>query len=191
MIYLKVFAMFAKIGLFSFGGGLAMLPLIFQEVASKGMMTAAQFSDLVAISQVTPGPVAVNAATFVGFHAGGIGGAAMATLGVTLPSFVIILLVARFLDKYRENRIIQGIFTGIRPVTIGLIAAAVIFLSEAVLVKGPLISKAWLENGLDYLNLIPIGLFIITIILAGKFKLKPIWLMIIMGVSGGLLSLVV
>ena len=87
MIYVTLFAMFFRIGLFSFGGGLAMLPLIFQSVKDFGMMTTSEFSDLVALSQVTPGPIAVNAATYVGFNGAGIPGALAATLGVALPSF--------------------------------------------------------------------------------------------------------
>ena len=86
MIYITLFVMFFRIGLFSFGGGLAMLPLIFQSVKDFGMMTASEFSDLVALSQVTPGPIAVNAATYVGFNGAGIPGALAATLGVALPS---------------------------------------------------------------------------------------------------------
>ena len=91
MIYVTLFVMFFRIGLFSFGGGLAMLPLIFQSVKDFGMMTASEFSDLVALSQVTPGPIAVNAATYVGFNGAGIPGALAATLGVALPSFILIL----------------------------------------------------------------------------------------------------
>ena len=97
MIYVTLFVMFFRIGLFSFGGGLAMLPLIFQSVKDFGMMTASEFSDLVALSQVTPGPIAVNAATYVGFNGAGIPGALAATLGVALPSFILILIVVQFL----------------------------------------------------------------------------------------------
>ena len=110
MIYASLFAMFFRIGLFSFGGGLAMLPLIFQSVQDFGMMTAAEFSDLVALSQVTPGPIAVNAATYVGFNGAGIPGALAATLGVSLPSFILILIVVKFLERFQESKGIQGAF---------------------------------------------------------------------------------
>ena len=140
MIYVTLFVMFFRIGLFSFGGGLAMLPLIFQSVKDFGMMTASEFSDLVALSQVTPGPIAVNAATYVGFNGAGIPGALAATLGVALPSFILILIVVQFLERFQESRGIQGAFLGIRPVTVGLIAAAVLFVGETVLVNGPIIS---------------------------------------------------
>ena len=93
MIYLYLFTVFFRIGIFSFGGGLAMLPLIFQSVQSFGIMSAHEFSNLVALSQVTPGPIAVNAATYVGFNYAGIPGAAVATLGVCVPSFILVLIV--------------------------------------------------------------------------------------------------
>ena len=112
---LSLFAAFFKIGVFGFGGGIAMLPLIFQTVQSFGLMSADDFADLVAISQVTPGPIAINAATFVGFHYAGIWGSVAATLGVVVPSFAIILIAMRFLDTYKESKVVQGVFTGIRP----------------------------------------------------------------------------
>lgn len=187
MIYLSLFAMFFRIGLFSFGGGLAMLPLIFQSVQDFGVMSAAEFSDLVALSQVTPGPIAVNAATYVGFNGAGIPGALAATLGVSLPSFILILLVCSFLERFRQSKGIQGAFIGIRPVTVGLIAAAVLFVGESVLVNGPIISSELLTSGVDYFNWMPIMLCAATLLLSGVFKLKPITLMIIMGAAGALL----
>lgn len=187
MIYLSLFAMFFRIGLFSFGGGLAMLPLIFQSVQDFGMMTAAEFSDLVALSQVTPGPIAVNAATYVGFNGAGIPGALAATLGVSLPSFVLMLLVVRFLERFQESKGIQGAFAGIRPVTVGMIAAAVLFVGETVLVNGPIISTRLFTEGISYFNMIPIALCAATLLLSGIFKVKPIMLMIVMGVAGALL----
>ncbi len=186
MIYASLFAMFFRIGLFSFGGGLAMLPLIFQSVQDFGMMTAAEFSDLVALSQVTPGPIAVNAATYVGFNGAGIPGALAATLGVSLPSFILILIVVKFLERFQESKGIQGAFLGIRPVTVGLIASAVLFVGETVLVNGPIISTKLFTEGI-YFNRIPIMLCAATLLLSGVFKVKPITLMIVMGVAGALL----
>lgn len=187
MMYLYLFTMFFRIGLFSFGGGLAMLPLIFQSVQEFGIMSSQEFSDLVALSQVTPGPIAVNAATFVGFNYAGIPGALVATLGVGLPSFVIMLIVTNFIEKFNNSRVIRGAFMGIRPVTVGLIASAVIFVSETVLINGPLISEEIFTGGPDYFNLIPILLFVITLLLTIVFKMKPIMIMIIMGIAGALL----
>lgn len=187
MIYFNLFTMFFRIGLFGFGGGLAMLPLIFQSVQDFGVMSSHEFSNLVAISQVTPGPIAVNAATYVGLTSAGIPGAMASTLGVCLPSFVLMLIVSRFIEKFNDNRILQGAFLGIRPVTVGLIGAAVIFISETILINGPLVSKELFTSGLDYFNIIPIVIFAVTIVLVGVFKWKPIRVMILMGIAGAIL----
>ncbi|MBR1993478.1 MAG: chromate transporter [Firmicutes bacterium] len=187
MIFVYLFTMFFRIGLFGFGGGLAMLPLIFQSVQSFGIMTAEEFSNLVALSQVTPGPMAVNAATYVGFNYAGLPGAMVATLGVCLPAFILMMIVYHFVKKFNDSRIVQGVLGGIRPVTVALIGAAVIFVSETVLAAGPLISKKLLETGFDYFNLIPICIFAVTVIFVGKFKMKPIRVMILMGIAGALL----
>ena len=149
------------------------------------MMTASEFSDLVALSQVTPGPIAVNAATYVGFNGAGIPGALAATLGVALPSFILILIVVQFLERFQESRGIQGAFLGIRPVTVGLIA--VLFVGETVLVNGPIISAKLFTEGVSYFNVIPVMLCAATLLLSGVFKVKPITLMIVMGAAGALL----
>ena len=169
MIYVTLFVMFFRIGLFSFGGGLAMLPLIFQSVKDFGMMTASEFS------------------TYVGFNGAGIPGALAATLGVALPSFILILIVVQFLERFQESRGIQGAFLGIRPVTVGLIAAAVLFVGETVLVNGPIISAELFTEGVSYFNVIPVMLCVATLLLSGVFKVKPITLMIVMGAAGALL----
>lgn len=187
MIYVYLFTMFFRIGLFSFGGGLAMLPLIFQSVKEFGVMSAQQFSDLVALSQVTPGPVAVNAATYVGFNYSGFIGALVATLGVCLPSFLIMLIVMKFIERFQSSEYIKGAFLGIRPVTVGLIAAAALFISENLLVNGQIISKELFTGGIEFFNLIPIAIFGVTIVLVGVFKMRPIKVMLIMGLVGALL----
>ena len=163
MIYLQLFFVFAKIGLFGFGGGMAMLPIIYQGAKQFGLMSADEFSNLVAISQVTPGPIAVNAATYVGFNCAGYGGAFAATLGVALPSFILVILVCYF---------INGAFAGIRPVTVGLIAAAVIFMGESAFAA---------------LNPVAIVIALATVILAGKFKVSPIAIIVGAGVLGAIL----
>lgn len=187
MIFVHLFTIFFKIGLFGFGGGLAMLPLIFQSVQEFGIMTGEEFSNLVALSQVTPGPMAVNAATYVGFNYAGLPGALTATFGVCLPAFVLMMAVFRFIQKFNDNRGIQGAITGIRPVTVALIGAAAIFVSETVLTDGPLVWQKIASAGLDYFNLIPICIFAFTVILVGVFKMKPIRVMILMGIAGALL----
>ena len=187
MIYVYLFTMFFRIGVFGFGGGLAMLPLIFQSVQEFGIMSQQNFSDLVALSQVTPGPIAVNAATFVGYNYAGLPGALTATLGVSLPSFVLILIVCKFIERFYDSKGIQGAFLGIRPVTVGLIGAATIYVSENVLVKGTLITSKLISEGIGYFNIVPIAIFAATIILVGVFRLKPVKVMIIMGIAGAFL----
>lgn len=120
---LKLFILFAKIGAFSIGGGYAMLPFIQREVIEKNhWMTFQEFSDILAISQMTPGPIAINSATFVGYKLAGIWGSIFATLGVVLPSFLMIILIASFFTKVYEKEQVKRAFIGIRPAIVGLIA---------------------------------------------------------------------
>lgn len=186
MIYLHLFTAFFRIGAFSFGGGLPMLPLIFQSVRDFGIMSTQDFSDLVALSQVTPGPIAVNAATFVGLNYAGLPGAIVATFGVCIPAFVIMLIVMKFIDRFKTSKGLEGVFFGIRSVTIGLIGAAAVFVADSVLVKGSVVSKALIVSFAEYVNIIPCCIFVVTLILAGKFKINPIVICIIMGVVGAL-----
>lgn len=187
MIFVYLFGSFFKIGLFGFGGGLAMLPLIFQSVQAFGVMGSDEFSDLVALSQVTPGPMAVNAATFVGFNYAGLTGSLVATLGVCLPAFILMMIVYKFVAKFNDSKVIQGVMNGIRPVTVAMIGAAIIFVSETVLVKGPIVWQEIVKLGFDYFNLMPICIFAVSIVLVAKFKMKPIRVMILMGIAGALL----
>lgn len=182
----NLFVMFFRIGLFSFGGGYAMLPLIFQSVQEFGIMTAAEFSRLVALSQVTPGPIAVNAATYVGYQYAGLGGAAISTIGVGLPSFILVLTVMHFMKKFEESKSLNAVLCGIRPATVGLIASAVIFLAENSILNGPVFSIRFIENAKEYINLLPCMIFICTILLAGKFNVGPIKLTILAGIIGAL-----
>lgn len=187
MQFINLFLMFFRIGLFSFGGGYAMLPLIFQSIQEFGVMTSAEFSRLVAISQVTPGPVAVNAATYVGYKYAGYGGAAVATAGVSLPSVLLIILTMHFLEKFKESRPLEAVLSGIRPATVGLISSAVIFLAENSMFKGAVFSAELIKNAINYINVLPLLIFIGTIVLAGKFNIGPIKLTILAGFIGALI----
>ena len=124
MFDLLLFTTFFKIGLFTIGGGYAMIPMIQQSVLAHGWMTVTDMIDFIAISESTPGPFAVNIATFIGMTRGGIFGALAATLGVVLPSFIIILLIARFFLKFQDNTWVKAVLTGVRPAVVGLIASA-------------------------------------------------------------------
>lgn len=125
-----LFLTFFKIGLFSFGGGYAMLPMIYQEVVEKtNWITPSEFTDLLAISQITPGPISVNSATYVGIlKSNGILGAASATFGVILPSFIITIILCHFIVKFKNNIYIKSIFNFLRPIVVGFIFASSILL---------------------------------------------------------------
>ena len=126
VIYLELFLIFFKIGAFTFGGGYAMLPLIQQEVLSHNWMDLEQLVNFVAVSESTPGPLAVNLASFVGAETGGLLGAGCATIGVVLPSLLIILLVAKFYQAFRTNTLVKGCMNGLRPTVVGMIGASLL-----------------------------------------------------------------
>lgn len=126
MIYLRLFWEFFQAGLFAIGGGMATLPFLYDISDRTGWYTHAQLADMIAISESTPGPVGVNMATYVGFTSGGVLGAGIATLGLVAPSIIVILMIAGFLKAFRENRFVNSAFYGLRPASVGLIAAAVV-----------------------------------------------------------------
>ena len=123
MIYLTLFLEFFQVGLFTFGGGLAMIPLIEDIVVKYGWLTETEFYNFVGVCESTPGPIAINMATYIGSLQGGILGSIMATLGVVLPSFFIILLIASVLKNMTENRFFIGFIKGVKPIVVGLIAS--------------------------------------------------------------------
>ncbi len=178
MIYLELFLTFLKIGAFTFGGGYAMLPLVQSEVLSKGWMTAEELINFVAVSESTPGPFAVNVATYVGSTTAGVPGAICATLGVVTPSFLVILLVARIYRAFQQNFAVQGVLRGLRPTVAGLIAAAVLSVGQGVFFPdGTLISVFS-----TYLFWISAGIFVLNLILVFK-KISPI---LLIGLSAAL-----
>ncbi len=122
--YLDLFFTFFKIGLFSFGGGASMIPFLQQEVFAHEWLTPDQLSSYIAVSESTPGPIAINMATFIGSTQGGILGSVLATLGVVLPSFIIILLIAALFSRFLENKVIRTVLNTVRPVVVGMIIAA-------------------------------------------------------------------
>lgn len=126
MIYLKLFWEFLKIGAFTFGGGYAMIPLIQQAVLKNNWITEKQLVDFIAVSESTPGPLAVNMSTYIGVRTAGIGGALAATLGVVLPSFLIILLISGCYKKFQDSNIVRGAMAGLQPAVVALIATALL-----------------------------------------------------------------
>ena len=131
-LLLELFLTFFKIGAFTFGGGYAMLPLFQAETLAKGWASEEEIINFIAVSESTPGPFAINMSTYIGMEQDGFLGAICSTLGVVLPSFIIILIVARIFDKFKNNRIVQGCMTGLKPAVIGLIASAVISVGATV-----------------------------------------------------------
>ncbi|MBO5267343.1 MAG: chromate transporter [Muribaculaceae bacterium] len=138
-IYLKLIWSYLKIGFFGFGGGYAMLALIENEIVTPGWITEKTFTDIVAISQMTPGPIGINSATYIGYAAPmqampgasplwGILGSVICTLVVVLPSFLLVIYAGHFVRRHRDSEVIEGIFRGLRPVVIGLIASAALIL---------------------------------------------------------------
>ncbi|MCD7859521.1 MAG: chromate transporter [Firmicutes bacterium] len=124
MIFLKLFWEFFKTGLFSIGGGMATIPFL-QDISEKtGWFTSNQLADMIAVAESTPGPLGVNTATYVGYTVCGVPGAIIATLGLVTPSVIVIIAVAYFLDKFRQNRYVDAAFYGLRPASVGLIGAA-------------------------------------------------------------------
>lgn len=131
MIYWQLLLVYLKVGLFGFGGGYAMLSLIQNEIVTKhAWLTEQQFTDIIAVSQVTPGPIGINSATYVGYSVtGSVWGSILATVAVCIPSFIMVIAIAIAFAKVRHNRWVDAAFTGIRPASVGLIAAAALMLS--------------------------------------------------------------
>ncbi|MBO5837754.1 MAG: chromate transporter [Oscillospiraceae bacterium] len=181
MIYLELFWTFLTIGAFTFGGGYAMLPLIQEQVAARWGDTISQQAmiDFIAVSESTPGPFAINMATYVGSRMGGVFGSFCATLGVVAPSFVIILIVAKCYDKFRESRIVKGCMTGLKPAVVGLIANAVLGVLMTVFFPAD-ITLAVFTQAEFYIFA---GIFAIMLVLAFK-KVHPIIIICLSAVLG-------
>lgn len=180
MIYWELFWSFFQIGLFTFGGGYAALPLIQTRIVdTHKWITLAEFTDVVTISQMTPGPIGINAATFVGTRVAGIHGAVIATLGCVTPSFIIVLILAMLYKKYNKLNIIQEVLKSLRPAIVGLIAASGVSI---------VILAFWREGDrlyrLENLNLFSVLLFAAGLLSLLKWKVSPIYIMLGTGTMG-------
>lgn len=183
MIFLQLFNTFFKIGLFGFGGGYAMISMIQGEVVTRHeWLSSNEFTDIIAISQMTPGPIGINSATYVGYsavvnagysHAVGILGSTIATVSVVLPSFILMVLISKFFLKYQKHPIIASVFEGLRPGVVGLLAAAALVLMNR-------------ENfgTYNWQILTSIILFAGTFIASYRYKVNPILLIVICGIIG-------
>ena len=135
MIYLRLFYEFFKTGLFSVGGGLATLPFLYEMSTKTGWFTTADIADMIAVSESTPGPIGINMSTYAGFTTGGVLGGVAASIGLSVPSVIIILIIAKFLEKFRSNRFVEGAFYGLRPASIAMITAAGLNVARVALVN--------------------------------------------------------
>ena len=177
MEYIYLLLAYLKIGLFGFGGGYAMLSLIQHEAVdmihigeTAPWLTLQEFTDIVAISQMSPGPIGINSATYIGYKVtGNIWGSALATLAVCIPSFILVLLVGRYLLRNRENIYVKAIFNALRPIVVGLIGSAALLLMNK-------------ENFPDYT--ISVAICVASFVLVRYAKLHPILIIILAGISG-------
>ena len=176
MIYLQLFWSFLQIGLFSFGGGYAAIPLIQGQIVERhSWLSMPEFTDLITISQMTPGPIAINSATFVGIKIAGVPGAAVATLGCILPSCIIVTLIARLYLKYRSMALLQGVLGSLRPAVVAMIASAGVSI---------LVTAFWGEAVVTFAatNWVMVVIFVLSVFLLLKCKLDPILVMVLAGV---------
>jgi len=187
MILLKLFWSFFQIGMFSIGGGMAAMPLIQNQVVNlHHWLTLTEFTDLITIAEMTPGPIAINSATFVGIRIAGIPGAIVATIGCIFPSCVIVSLLAWICFKFKELTVVQGILSGLRPTIVALIASAGLSI---------FILAVWGEDGFSTnpltINLVSVLLFTVAIFILRKWKPNPIYVMLGSGIIGGAIYLLI
>ncbi len=184
-VFLDLFLTFLKIGAFTFGGGYAMLPLIREAVLSHGWIDEVALTNFIAVSESTPGPFAINIATYVGNQVGGLFGSFCATLGVVLPSFIIILIVAKCYDKFKESRSVKGIMTGLKPAVVGLIGAAIFSLFLPVFFPTGLSLSVFFASAFW----VSLAIFVLCLILAFK-KAHPVLIIVLCAALGILYSLI-
>ena len=179
-IFLLLFLEFFKMGALTFGGGYAMIPFIEETVISHGWMTNEELIDFIAVSESTPGAFAVNISTYIGSEVGGFWGAVCATLGLVLPPFVIILLIAKVYEKFKKNIIVQGAMLGLKSTVVGLIGATVLTLGIAIFFPGGFSVSAL--TGANFL--VSLGIFALALFLLLYKKLDPIIIIVISAVIG-------
>lgn len=185
MIYLQLFISFLQVGLFSVGGGYAAMPLIQNQVVElHPWLTLQEFTDLITIAEMTPGPIAVNSATFVGIRIAGIPGAIIATLGCITPALILVSLLAYVYKKYRDISVLQNVLACLRPVVVALILGAGLSILSMVLFD----SQAPTLNAVDWIGA---ASFVVAFILLRKFKWNPILTMCLCGAAGLVLNLLI
>lgn len=178
MLYFQLFYTFFKIGLFGFGGGYAMLSMIQGEVVTRyGWLSPQEFTDIVAISQMTPGPIGINSATYAGFTAtGSVWGAVIATFAVVLPSFILMLAISKFFLKYQKHPAVEAVFSGLRPAVVGLLASAALVLMNTENFSSPKEDM--------YSFIISCIIFLVAFVGTRKYKVNPILMIVACGIAG-------
>lgn len=176
MIYLQLFWSFLQIGALGFGGGYAAMPLIQEQIVTRhGWLSVSEFADLITISEMTPGPIAVNSATFVGIRVAGLTGALASTIGCILPSCVLVTLIARLYLKYRDLHALQSVLASLRPAVVAMIASAGVTILMSAFWGGRTVVLA-------STNFLMAGIFALCFLLLRKTKLNPIAVMVLAGV---------
>ena len=182
MIFLRLVLEFAKTGLFSVGGGLATLPFLYEMASNTGWFTHADVADMIAVSESTPGAIGINMATYAGFKTAGIPGGIMATLGLALPSVIIILIIARFLAKFRKNPLVEGAFYGLRPASIAMITVAGLNVAKISLLNLPAWEISHAVGDLFVWKALALG--VVLFIAQKKLKWHPVIFIAISAVVG-------
>ena len=182
MTLLRLMLEFIKTGLFSVGGGLATLPFLYEISNATGWFTHADIADMIAVSESTPGAIGINMSTYAGYKTAGVLGGIMATLTLALPSVVIILIIARFLNKFRNNKLVEGAFYGLRPASIAMITAAGLNVAKVALVNIPAYQASGSLSDLFVWK----ALLLAILIFVGQRKLKwsPVVFIVISAVAG-------
>jgi len=179
---LRLMIEFAKTGLFSVGGGLATLPFLYEMSNNTGWFSHADIADMIAVSESTPGAIGINMSTYAGFKTAGIPGGILATLALALPSVIIILIIAKFLEKFRSNRLVEGAFYGLRPASIAMITAAGINVAKVALVNIPAFEASGSLGDLFVWKAIALG--VVLFIASKKLKWHPVIFIAISAVVG-------
>ena len=179
MILLELFLISLKIGAFTFGGGYSMIAMIQYESEQHGWLSQSELVDFVALSESTPGPLAVNMATFVGMKTGGLLGAVIATLGVVLPSFVIILIIAKCYQRFKTSKAVDSVMSGLKPAVVGMIGAALISVGRTVFFPSGLQAERFTQASFWVF----LGIFAVSAVLVFK-KVNPIKIIVLSAAVG-------
>ena len=185
MIYLQLFLEFARVGLFAIGGGMASVPFLMDLAERTGWYTQAQLVDMIAISESTPGPIGINMATYVGFTTAGVVGSVCATLGMVLPSLILVCIVARFFQVFRSSPVVQGAMYGLRPAATGLIAAAGLSVILLSIVNLTALKNGVIEQVIDWKSgVLAVVLFVLTNYVKPTKELHPVVFIAVAALAG-------